>query len=103
MKKRIVVLLTVVALLVAMMVAMAAPAFARINCAAAPGSPLTGVCSGGEGGQGGGGGGHRIENVQTSDLFFAYGHGGPGGGEGGLCIGPLNNPSAIVCHGSRNS
>ncbi len=100
MKQRILLLFTVVALMVAMMVVMAAPASARINCAFAPGT-VTLVCSGGEGGQGGGGGGHRIENFLTSDLFFAFGHGGPGGGEGGLCTGPLRD--VLVCHGSRTT
>ena len=102
MKQRIVVLLTVVALMVAMMLVMAAPAFARQNCTTDPVTGVT-VCSGGVGfgnnPEAFSGGGHRIENLNTGDLFFAGGFGHRGGGVGGLCTG---NEAAgdVVCTGT---
>jgi|SRR3712207_6623922 len=99
--KRILVLLTAALVMAAIMVALAAPAFAAFNHCTFDPVTLVSNCSGGEGGQGGGLGQHRIENNSNGDLFYAGGHGNPGGGAGGLCTGNLI--SGVSCTGNRTS
>jgi fibronectin-binding autotransporter adhesin len=101
MKKRILVLLTVMALMVVMVAISAAPAFARLNCEFDI-TTFTSVCSGGEGGQGGGFGFHREEDFLSSDIFFSGGTGGGGGGAGGGTGGHCRGNQIsgdVVCHG----
>ncbi len=108
MMRRILVLLTVVALMVAMMVVMAAPAFARVNCEGG-GATENLFCRGGEGSQGGGFGNLiSVDNTQPG-YYSVYirgeggGGDGSGGGGGGRCTGLLLDSSTIVCHGGGSS
>ncbi len=89
MKKRILLLFTVALVMAAMMVAMAMPAAAKVNCST---SSDTRVCSGGfsttdviNGGQGR----HTTLNTSTFEFTISggegFGGGGQGGGDGGRC------------------
>ena len=105
--KRIVVLLTVVGLMVAMMVLVAAPAFARLNCESGAG---TFTCRGGEGSQGGGFGTRLTTDYTQPGYYnvFIYGSGGGGDGSGGgsgvRCTAyQLEPPENAVCHGGGSS
>ena len=104
--KRIVVLLTVVGLMVAMMVLVAAPAFARLNCEFS-GTDTT--CSGGVGSKGGGFGTRLTTDYTQPGYYnvFIYGSGGGGdgsGGGGGLrCTSYLLVQGSAVCHGGGSS
>ena len=94
MKKRILVLLTVVVLMVVMLAISVAPAFARANCET-DFTTLTNVCSGGEGGKGGGFGGHSVHNFGTADIVFSGNISGTGGVH---CTGNFISGEE-VCHG----
>ena len=104
--KRIVVLLTVVALMVATMVVMAAPAFASLNCEGGGATDDYLFCRGGEGSQGGGFGTLLYVDLLSADTVFIRGEGGggdgSGGGSGGRCSGNLVRDD-IVCRGGGSS
>ena len=88
--RRIIAVLCVMALMAAMVVVLAMPAFAKTNCDQ-EGTILT--CRGGSGGGGGGSGGgyggifiadySTFQHANTGGVGF--GGGGEGGGEGGNC------------------
>jgi hypothetical protein len=104
--KRIVALLTAFGLMVAMMVLVAAPAFARLHCESGAG---TFTCSGGEGSQGGGFGTRLTTDFTQPGYYnlFIYGSGGGGDGSGGgsgvRCTSYLLEPETAVCHGGGSS
>ena len=105
--RRIIAVLCVMALMAAMVVVMAMPAFAKEQCGM---EGTTFMCRGGSGsgggGSGGGSGGLFILNYQTGDIFLSGGGGnmfqGPErGGYGGHCSGNFNN--SFDCSGGGSS
>jgi hypothetical protein len=103
--KRIMLLVVVALVMAAMMVLVAAPAFARLNCESGVG---TFTCRGGEGSQGGGFGTRLTTDFTQPGYYnvFIYGSGGGGDGSGGggvRCTSYLLEPETAVCHGGGSS
>jgi hypothetical protein len=112
--RRILLVLSVAALMAVMMVATAMPAFAG-GGGAKDGCDRFGLnneCKGGTGGGGGGAGGGtggQRSFESNGDLFFSGGGGGGGrdaetrGGAGGHCTGSINDLEPEDCHGKNFS
>ena len=108
--RRILTVLAVAALMAAMMVAMAMPAFAGAKDPCnifATNLECKGGAGGGGGGSGGGAGGQRSFE-SNGDLFFSGGGGGGGsdesrGGAGGHCTGSSLDSEPEDCHGKNFS
>ena len=82
--RRILLVLSAAALIAAMMVAMAMPAFAGGTCNAPAGEFIQ--CAGGGGERGGGGGGRGADDLQTGAVVQSGGFGEKGGGGGSRCV-----------------